>query len=407
MTTLPPSPSTSHLRAAILDRLYRQLNQLDDRSLAELDALIASGGGFELVEESALRPPRLDRRAFLLWFLAGGLVTAGGGAALLIAGERAGTVKLPVFNSAPPTLHGDSAAGVTAAPDPDAIIARLQEDLAALRSERLGLRAQLNATQADLDRSRAELETTRADVETTRAEKETLAAELQARNKDIAYLQQVITLYQQMEAAGLDDRVMAGLTPLNLALLALQTARALLQTGVNQAAGLLAGIELQSPIIADGLLWLEIQISQLAATLQSLEDALSGLVEPVKPIAEQIGDFIGQVLDALPFGVGQNIRAGLEAIGAILTHIPELVNSINTLVITPLRQWISPEADKGLVAEVVRPISANLIAPAQAMVDNTAALEATFSEKLKTPVEDALTARARLRQELHRLTGVS
>jgi len=390
----------------MLDRLFQRLNQLDDRSLAELDALMASGGGFEFVDEATAAPSGIGRRAFL-WFLAGGLVTAGGGAALLATGNWPGAAKPATISTVPPALHGEAIPALTAAPDPEAIIAGLRDELAALRSEHIGLRTQLDTTRTDLDASRTELQTALADLETARADNATLSADLQARANDIAYLQQVITLYQQMEAAGLDDRVMAGLTPLNLGLLAIQTARGFLQSGVNEAAGLLAGVEVQAPTIASGLEWLETQVSQLAATLQTLEDAISGLVEPVKPIAEQIGDFIGQVLDALPFGVGQNIHAGLEAIGAILSHIPELVHSINPLVITPLRQWVSPDSDKGLVAEVVNPISANLIAPAQTMVDNTAALETTFNDRLKTPVEEALAARAELRQALYRLTGVS
>lgn len=401
MTTISPSSRT---RAAILDRLYRQLQHLDDQSLAELDALVASGGGFEFVDEATVAPEKLSRRAFLLWFLAGGVITATGGAALLLAGNPSGAAK-PAIPTA--VLHGDAITGTLTAPQADTDPGSLQAELAALRSERIGLRAQLETLRTDLESSRAELETTLVDLETTRADNAALAADLQARTNDIAYLQQVITLYQQMEAAELDDRVMAGLTPLNLALLALGTARGLLQAGVNQAAGLLAGIELQAPVIAEGLLWLETQINQLAATLQAFEDTLSGLVEPVKPVAQQIGDFIGQVLDILPFGVGQNIRAGLEAIGLILTHIPELVGSINTMLITPLRQWISVDSDKGLVAEVVNPISANLIAPAQTMVDHTTALETAFHDRLKTPVEEALAVRAELRQTLYRLTGVS
>ena len=129
-------------------------------------------------------------------------------------------------------------------------------------------------------------------------------------------------------------------------------------------------------------------------------------MEPVAPIAQQIGDFIGQILDLLPFGVGDQIRRGLEAIALILTHIPELIASINPVLITPLRQWVSPEEGKGLVAEVVTPINQNLLTPAQGMVTDTAALADTYHQQIADPVQFALDSRAAIRGQIAALTGV-
>ncbi len=164
---------------------------------------------------------------------------------------------------------------------------------------------------------------------------------------------------------------------------------------------------MQSPAIANGLLWLENQVAALSMLLQQLENALRDVFSPVEPITTQIGNFIGQIIDMLPFGVGQHIRAGLEAVALILTHIPELVASINPMFLTPLRQWVSPDGDKGLVPEVVRPISANLVNPAQQVVDSASALETAYNDQLKTPVEQALAARAQIRSMIADLTGIS
>jgi hypothetical protein len=390
-----PSPfANNRSRAARLDRLYRRISQLDDESLASLDDLVATADSIELVDADppALHTrPSVSRRRFLLGVLVGGAAVAGGGTLLLSAqsATQEAAIPTPTANQPLPTLRGEPVSGpiATPGPAPDEIITTLESRLTNLSAERLALRAELDSAR-----------TRQVDLE----------GQLQAQQNDIAYLQQVVLLYEQMEATDLDTRIAAGISPVAAAMVAIQTGRGLLQAGIQQAAAALSTVEVQSPAIANGLLWLEDQVNLLSTALQNLEDALSDLVEPVAPAAEQIGDFIGQVLDLLPFGVGQNIREGLDAVAAILTHIPELIASINPVIITPLRQWVSPEeSDKGLIAEVVRPISENLISPAQNMVENTSALETAFNTGLKTPVEQALADRAVLREQLHRLTGVS
>ncbi|MBN2469750.1 MAG: hypothetical protein JXN59_03410 [Anaerolineae bacterium] len=375
-------------RAALLDQLYQRINHLDEPTLASLCDLLAEGAQVEFVAEAPPSRRGVGRRAFLTTLLAGGAAAAGSGATLLWQAQGDLPLKSAAGPTLSPTLQGlPLAAQPTSAPPtpgPEATLAGLRDELTSARTEQLTLRAELDGLRRNNDQ---------------------LVANLQAREADVVYLQQVVALYDQMEAIGLDNTVATGLSPVNLSLAAAATARGLLQVGVQQVAALLSTVEMQAPAIANGLLWLEEQVSLLSGALQRLEDTLSGLVEPVQPVANQIGDFINRVLDILPFGVGDNLQAGLNAVGALLTHIPELVASINPLVITPLRQWVSPEDGQGIVAEVITPINTQLVAPAQQMVCDSAALETTYNEGLKAPVENALATRAAIRADLYRLTG--
>ncbi len=402
------SDSERQIRAARLDRIYRRISRLDDDTLAQLDRLTDTAEAIEFYAEpektkadNGHRGQVVNRRAFFVTLLLGGIAAASGGAVWLLGQEGSAARQTPAPAStgelstatevlSTPTMQGaplaDYTPSPTPGPPPDVLIDNLRDQLTQARSERIALRAELDAARDEADR---------------------LRGQLQRAQSDIVSLQQVIDLYEQLEAVGLDDTIAAGMEPVGLALLAIGSGRNLLEAGIQQAARLLATIEVQSPTIATGLLWLEEQVNVLAQTLQDLEDALSDFFDPVRPLAEQIGAFIGQVLDALPFGVGQHIRAGLEAVGAILTHIPELVASINPMLITPLREWVSPDEDKGLVAEVVNPINENLIASAQSMVDETATLQTTYENQLRTPVENALATRRQIRQMLAALTGAT
>ncbi len=395
MTMDNHTPGSRSQRAALLDRVYRRISLLDDEALVQLDRLITTTDRVEFYEEPG-PAPRLSRRGFLVGLLLGGASVGALGSGFWLLQQQEAQSHLAAAPTPPPaaqpTLHGEplGATHFPTTPTPDA-----------------ALQAEIEALRQQLADSQGERLAIRTELDSARAEAAQLATDLQTSQNDAAYLQQVVALYRQLEATGLDDLLLAGLGPLGVALLAIQTGRDALSAGIEEAAAKLATIEIQSPAIANGLLWLEEQIALLSQTLQSLEDALSSVVEPVAPVAQQIGDFIGQVLDLLPFGVGEQIRRGLEAIALILTHIPELVASINPLLITPLRQWVSPDETKGLVAEVVQPISEHLISPAQGMVDSTAALETTYNDQLATPVGTALDARAEIRRQIVALSGIA
>jgi uncharacterized phage infection (PIP) family protein YhgE len=422
----PNNQVSKQQRTAILDRLYRRISQLDNEALIQLDYLTNTAEKIEFYldetdaqaddtypaytgplqrktaprSESGASQRRLTRRGFMLALLFGGATVTTGGALALLLNNADGPAVSPA-PTLPPNMEPTAIAQqptLTSAPSSTPPLPTLtpdthQDDVIA-------------SLQQELATSQTDQSTLAGELDNTRLERDTLSSELASAQADVDYLQQVVGLYRQLEAVGLDDTLLLGLGPVGMALLALENGRTALTTGIEDATTRLATIEVQSPTIANGLLWLEDQVNSLSTTLQDLENALSSVVEPVAPITQQIGDFIGQILSLLPFGVGEHIRAGLEAIGTILTHIPELVASINPLVITPLRQWVSPESeDQGLIAEVVNPINNGLIPSAQGMVENSSALSSAYNTQLATPTQDALDARAAIREQIVALTG--
>ena len=57
--SLPPDPRQQ--RAALLDRIYRRISQLDDETLVQLDALTDTVERLEFTVEEAAEPPRRVR----------------------------------------------------------------------------------------------------------------------------------------------------------------------------------------------------------------------------------------------------------------------------------------------------------------------------------------------------------
>ena len=127
------------------------------------------------------------------------------------------------------------------------------------------------------------------------------------------------------------------------------------------------------------------------------------MLEKAEPITDAVGSFSDFVLDRLPFGIGDRIRAILDRMGDLITSIPEAMEGINTRLLEPLRQdWFSEEKGKGLKARLIDPIVTRLLDPSEAFLGKLAELVGGWEEKLVKPVENAISERNTIRGEIAR-----
>jgi hypothetical protein len=109
------------------------------------------------------------------------------------------------------------------------------------------------------------------------------------------------------------------------------------------------------------------------------------------------------VLDRLPFGIGDKIRAILDRIGDLVTNIPEAVESINARLLEPLRRdWFSEEEDRGIKGGLIDPMVTKLLDPLEAFLGEVAELVNGWEEKLVRPAETAISERDAIRGEIAR-----
>lgn len=400
----PTNPLDERGRAALLDRLFRRISQLDDATLWQLDALTSSG---DVVLPPEAEPHDFTRRGFLLTLLLAGTgaVMGGGAAAMLLSQPARPQAEEPAVVGVP---GGAVEPTVIPSATPDRLayaqttITQLEARLTEVNSERLALRAQLDTARSDITNLTQNVNTLNTSLIQREGELGTTQQALEQAQADVDYMQRLLDIYGELEAVGLDETLGTGIQTFALALLALEDGRNLVESGVQQATLLLQSVETQTPTIANGLLWLENQITALSDALRSLEDALGEPLDPVRPVAEQFGGFVGDVIDALPFGMGQPLREVVDAAANLIGYVPDLVESTNPTLVTPLRQWVTPESDQPdtLVAEVVEPIRSTLIAPTQDFSGETTGLESSYESTLAAPVAQALAARAAIRERL-------
>lgn len=228
------------------------------------------------------------------------------------------------------------------------------------------------------------------------------AAELEAAAEALK-LKGLLALYENLEKIGLDAIVSTGVAAVGLLLEGVETGSRAIKAGLDTVEGLLLDFEGTFPTIRAGIEWTEGVISAFAEKLQALEDAIEGVLQKAQPITQALGSFFNFVLDLLPFGYGDKIRATLDRLGDIVTSIPEAIEGINTKLLEPLRQeWFSEEEGKGLKAGLIDPIVTGLLDPLEAFLGKLAELVSSWEEKLAGPAQQAIREREAIREQIAR-----
>ncbi len=315
------------------------------------------------------------RRGFVLRLLLGGAAAAavGGSAALLYQQYRPRGPRIVVVPNGTPLDSTDTSALV-------AQIGEIDAALQAMTADRDRLLAELADANADLVELRAQLDDAVAQIERYRA---------------------LNNLWQRLDDIGLDELLETALGVIGGALAGVMTVVRLLRAGLAAGQRAIDNFTALLPGPQDGILWLQRQVSALAASLEWLSEQVQEAVQPVEPFANLIASFVLWVLDHLPFGFGAKARAGLEAMQSIITGLPDLIAGVNEDVLDPLAEWFGQDEARSLAGILLKPITESVFAPAQDVLDKVAEFETTYKQELTEPAQEALAQRAELRGEIH------
>jgi hypothetical protein len=226
------------------------------------------------------------------------------------------------------------------------------------------------------------------------------AAELEAAIETLK-LKGLLALYESLEMIELDAIASTAISAVGLLLSGVESGSLALKGGLDAVEETLLDFEGVFPTIRAGIVWTEGVVSALADRLQALEDTIEAVMEKAQPFTESLSSFFDSVLDLLPFGYGDRIRAILDRLGDLVTNIPETVEGVNTNLLEPLRRdWFSEEEGKGLKASLVDPIVTKLLDPLEAFLGRLAELVDGWEEKLVKPVGEAISERDAIRTEI-------
>ncbi|MEJ2150597.1 MAG: hypothetical protein P8Z40_14110 [Chloroflexota bacterium] len=321
------------------------------------------------------------RRNFMTRLLIGGVaaLALGGGAAIIYRNsqQREPTVVI---------LPNGSEMSVD---DPEV-------DVGALFDRIADLEYQLAAVTADRDQLISDLAEGSSDLEVLRSRIESLQNQLTDERS-------LNDLWQALDDVGLDSLLNSALQVVVGALAGVTNIATLLRSGLQRGQDALDSFVAKLPGPQDGIRWLGQQVNGLAVLLDWLKEQVQEAVEPVEPFTSMIAQFVLWVLDRLPFGAGNQARAGMEAMQDVINSLPDMVSGINTTVLDPLADWFGDNERVNVFGILLNPITDNVIQRAEDLLDEVAGFEASYNTQLSNPVTDVLEERALIKAQIQAL----
>ncbi len=330
-------------------------------------------------------PPDPKRRQFITRLVLGGAaaLAVGGSAALIYDRKRRDEEPQVVILPNSEESGGEPSA-------------ELLEQLGVLDYDLIAMTAERDQLISDLDQKQKELEAAQADLEAAQATLGEYAG--------------LIDLWQQLDDIGIDSLIAAGLAAVGPTLSNVMSLIDLLSAGLKAGREVLDNFLASLPGPKDGIKWLQTQVTALAESIDWVVEQVQKAVDPVSPVAKQIANFVTWVLDRLPFGIGAKAKDGLEAMEALISDLPDLVEGINDSVLDPLADWFGDDKKVSLVGILIEPVQDNVVEPGDDVVEGVSDFEDTYLDKLVTPIKDALERRAGLRTQIEeaqaRLVGL-
>jgi hypothetical protein len=261
-----------------------------------------------------------------------------------------------------------------------------QTQLAAAASQNVQLAGAVSAAQQEANDLKAKLAAAQTALDTA--------------NEHLAVGNQLIGLYNQLEAVGLDNVVATGLGVLGGALAGVAGPAALLRDGLDAAHGLLTAFEQVLPNFSGAMAWLGEQVVKIKVALWAVETTAQQTANStLSGVTAVFGGFVGFVLDHLPFNIGANVRKTLSEVQTLLEGVTAMADQAPDQVLLKISRYVD-DGPHGWKQAMVTPLRVNTLAPAGDVLAAVSGASAAFQTSLHEPASAALQERQVLRDQI-------
>lgn len=325
----------------------------------------------------------VNRRGFLKAVVATAAVAsaAGAGAALWNGVREEAVISFP--SPPAPAVNG---AGVTAN--------EMLAWLAAAQAENIRLQAALDAANRKLQG----LVKTSGDEG---AGVQDLHVQLDDSNSRMGILAGLVALYEQLDQVDLDTLVENGLAAVGAVVDELADKVPSLDEGLAAGRQALDELENHIPLLENGRLWLADHLGKLQGYYGVVENVLREAVETAGSFLVMLGEWFGNVLKWLPFGVGDKAAGVVAALTDLLGETLNTIHGLDTNVAQPLAVWLAAD-NQGMPirTKVVRPLREQAILRAAEVKDKAQATQVVYYQQLSEPVGAAVGRKRVLRDQI-------
>jgi hypothetical protein len=220
---------------------------------------------------------------------------------------------------------------------------------------------------------------------------------------EVSTLQELVELYEELDAVALDDKVTQGLATVGGLVSGLRQMAEGLATAAAAARTALLDFQANFASLQASMQWLRSSLSTMSQRLLGLENEVSQALGLSGPITETLGAFLAEVMDRLPTTARARLGGGLERMGEAITAIPPLVQGLYTRILEPLGEWFSSRSADGLSNVLVNPLLTTVLDPLEALTTAVLDLESSWQTELAGPLEERIEQRQEIRSRIARL----
>jgi molecular chaperone GrpE (heat shock protein) len=324
--------------------------------------------------------------------------TLGLGAAGLVAGGAAAWTKseLEVASTA-----GASLADMKLQLE-NALAARsaAEQSYAALQTQSAEWQVQLTAANNQNAQLSSSLASVQSEAANLRSQLASLQSALDSANARLARSTELISLYDQLEAAGLDGLVQNGMASVSGVMAGLLGTSEALRGGVESARSLLSNFESTLPDFQGAMQWLGEHVVRLKAGLWTVESSAQQTVNSaLTGIAAAFSGFAGFIIDNLPFNIGRQVRNTLSATQSVLANLTQMTDNAGDQVLLKISRHVD-DSPQGWKQSLVGPLRSRTLAAADEVVSASHTASSTYQSSLETPAGPVLERRRQLREQI-------
>jgi hypothetical protein len=216
----------------------------------------------------------------------------------------------------------------------------------------------------------------------------------------IAKLQALIKLYEQLDKVGIDTIVSTGMNLVRTALDAVKVGIRLMRDGITAVETAIKNFQATLDTLKTAANNVSQILNDVSQKMSTAEGPIIAILGTAVPLAESIAGFFRSLLSKIPF-VGSDITRAVDALVAFIRTVPNAITTISSQLLAPLRDMFFPLAGDSMAkTRLFDPIVQNVLEPLKKFLTDVENLIDKWENGFSKPVQDAIDQRKAIRSQI-------
>lgn len=270
----------------------------------------------------------------------------------------------------------------------------------ALTSQLTSLNGQLSGVTAQNEQLATALKIAQDESAALRLRVADLEGQLNNANSRLTHSANIIGLYDQLEAVGLDGVAASGVQAFAATLVSSLGLLPAAAAGVAIGRSLLTTLDTTVATLNGGLGWLNQRMTDLKLNLFGLEQASATLTGAASAgVAAAFSGLVGWIVNYLPFDIGRKSRESFSSAQKVVDHNQSLSAEVDREVFEKFAPQLG-DGPLGIKVAIGQSMRDQALAPSENLVNALSSTQASYANTVQTPIAEAIARRAALREQL-------